>query len=121
MESLDTELVDPLDPTLYFSGTMIIKLFKPCITSCVICRGKMNPDLSQENYTELMSVPWIYLECDHAYHADCFSRWMKTKSCCPLCNSDYIPIPNKIEKYFGGENGIIDTIDRLDAELVVDI
>ena len=38
--------------------------------------------------------------CSHVYHLDCISRWLKTRSVCPMCNKEWDY--GVIEKIGGG-------------------
>ena len=46
------------------------------------------------------SVAWGV--CGHVFHLDCISRWLKTRSVCPLCNREWNFA--KIEKIAGYQN-----------------
>ena len=64
-----------------------------CTDTCAICRNKLyepsieaqaNPGLADDaGY----SIAWGY--CGHVFHLDCISRWLKTRSVCPLCNREW--------------------------------
>jgi hypothetical protein len=47
-------------------------------TTCPICRL---------NVSENDSADWTSLTCDHTFHAQCISEWVKYKSTCPLCRA----------------------------------
>ena len=61
--------------------------------TCAICRNKLyepsieaqaNPGLADDaGY----SIAWGC--CGHVFHLDCISRWLKTRSVCPLCNREW--------------------------------
>ena len=65
----------------------------PCADTCAICRNKLyepsieaqaNPGLADDaGY----SIAWGC--CGHVFHLDCISRWLKTRSVCPLCNREW--------------------------------
>ncbi|KAI4337841.1 hypothetical protein L6164_016210 [Bauhinia variegata] len=50
---------------------------KTGIDRCVIC---------QVEYEEGEAL--VALECEHPYHADCISKWLKIKKACPICSSE---------------------------------
>ena len=64
-----------------------------CTDTCAICRNKLyepsieaqaNPGLADDaGY----SIAWGC--CGHVFHLDCISRWLKTRSVCPLCNREW--------------------------------
>mmetsp|Transcript_37962 Transcript_37962/g.114650 ORF Transcript_37962/g.114650 Transcript_37962/m.114650 type:complete len:113 (+) Transcript_37962:104-442(+) len=65
----------------------------PSADTCAICRNKLyepsieaqaNPGLADDaGY----SIAWGC--CGHVFHLDCISRWLKTRSVCPLCNREW--------------------------------
>jgi RING-box protein 1 len=65
------------------------------VDSCAICRNSImdmcieaqaNPDgaLGCENGC---TVAWG--QCSHAFHFCCISRWLKTRTVCPLCSKEW--------------------------------
>jgi len=66
-----------------------------CVDNCAICRNHImdmcieaqaNPEgaLGCENGC---TVAWGV--CSHAFHFCCISRWLKTRTVCPLCNKEW--------------------------------
>uniref|UniRef100_A0A6B2LU47 RING-type domain-containing protein n=1 Tax=Arcella intermedia TaxID=1963864 RepID=A0A6B2LU47_9EUKA len=48
--------------------------------------AQANPDHTSGCDTPC-NVAWG--NCSHAFHFCCISRWLKTRSVCPLCNKDW--------------------------------
>ena len=79
-------LTPPPPPLLLFYSFLLAD-------TCAICRNKLyepsieaqaNPGLADDaGY----SIAWG--SCGHVFHLDCISRWLKTRSVCPLCNREW--------------------------------
>lgn len=52
-------------------------------TECIICRLAVADDQAK---------PWTALSCEHKFHSQCVTEWMKYKPTCPLCRAE-ITIP----------------------------
>ncbi|KAK7353191.1 hypothetical protein VNO80_18631 [Phaseolus coccineus] len=52
------------------------------IDRCVIC---------QVEYEDGEAL--VALQCEHAYHADCISKWLQIKKVCPICSNE-VSTPN---------------------------
>jgi len=65
------------------------------VDNCAICRNHIMdlciecqsnaPAMGQNN--DDCAVAWGV--CNHAFHFHCISRWLKTRSVCPLDNKDW--------------------------------
>lgn len=64
-----------------------------CTDTCAICRNSLhepsieyqaNPGSSSEDG---LSISWG--ACGHVFHLDCISKWLRTRSNCPLCNKEW--------------------------------
>ncbi|XVF36953.1 hypothetical protein REPUB_Repub19eG0103100 [Reevesia pubescens] len=51
---------------------------KTAIDRCVICQ------VEYEEEEDLVALP----NCEHPYHSDCISKWLKIKRICPICNTE---------------------------------
>ena len=59
--------------------------------NCAICRNNLcEPSVNAEtsDVTEFSYRPVVGV-CNHAFHNDCISNWLKTKKVCPLCNAPW--------------------------------
>ena len=65
-------------------------------TRCAICRNALDgPSIDQEasgNTDAALgaSAQTGSQRCAHTYHKDCIERWLRTRSCCPLCNTEWV-------------------------------
>ena len=61
--------------------------------TCAICRNyifeKVNNVCDNENHA-------VVGVCNHAFHYNCISNWLKTRPVCPLCNCKWSYL--KVEK-----------------------
>ena len=64
-----------------------------CTDTCAICRNKLyEPSIEAQANPGIQddagySITWGV--CGHVFHLDCISRWLKTRSVCPLCNREW--------------------------------
>lgn len=57
---------------------------------CSICRNNLC-DICIECQVEAKeNCPIAWGRCNHAFHQHCISRWLITRSACPLDNSDWV-------------------------------
>ena len=65
----------------------------PLADTCAICRNKLyEPSIEAQATPGLAddagySIAWG--SCGHVFHLDCISRWLMTRSVCPLCNREW--------------------------------
>lgn len=68
--------------------------------NCAICRNNLNePSIEHQAATEAVNDDGLRITwgaCSHVYHLDCISKWLKTRSNCPLCNKEWDVV--KMEK-----------------------
>ncbi|KAL7531781.1 hypothetical protein ACHAXR_005737 [Thalassiosira sp. AJA248-18] len=64
-----------------------------CAETCAICRNSLNepsieyqanPSPANDNGLSI-----AFGNCAHVFHLDCIQRWLKTRSVCPLCNTEW--------------------------------
>ncbi|CAE7872774.1 Roc1a [Symbiodinium necroappetens] len=64
-----------------------------CTDTCAICRNKLyEPSIEAQANPQLADVNGYSIAfgcCGHVFHMDCISRWLKTRSVCPLCNQEW--------------------------------
>jgi len=51
---------------------------------CVICKNRI--DEPSIECTECTDINTVIGKCNHAYHIECISVWLKRSTKCPLCN-----------------------------------
>ncbi len=55
-------------------------------TNCAICRNHIfEPSINSDN-TDSCAVVGV---CNHAFHHDCITNWLKARNVCPLCNKKW--------------------------------
>ena len=54
-------------------------------TECPICRNNIDEPAIGSN-----TINICVGKCNHAYHSECISMWIKRKRTCPLCNCKWI-------------------------------
>ena len=53
-------------------------------TTCAICRNHIfEPSINSADNCETCAVVGT---CNHAFHHECITNWLKTRNVCPLCN-----------------------------------
>ena len=64
-----------------------------CTDTCAICRNKLyEPSIEAQANPYGADVTGYSIAfgcCGHVFHMDCISRWLKTRSVCPLCNQEW--------------------------------
>jgi len=57
-------------------------------STCAICRNYIFESSlnSADNVNESCAVVGA---CNHAFHYECISNWLKTRNVCPLCNNKW--------------------------------
>jgi len=55
-------------------------------TTCAICRNHIFESSINSNVNESYAVVGV---CNHAFHQECISNWLKTRYVCPLCNEKW--------------------------------
>ena len=64
-----------------------------CTDTCAICRNKLyEPSIEAQanpQGTDVTGYSIAFGVCGHVFHLDCISRWLKTRSVCPLCNREW--------------------------------
>jgi len=59
---------------------------------CTICRCNLN--CNSLNNTQLESIV-VVGACDHAFHLECITPWVKNHQHCPICSQKWL-IKNKM-------------------------
>ncbi|PON94621.1 43kDa postsynaptic protein [Trema orientale] len=64
------------------------------IDRCVICQ------IEYEDGESLVALP-----CEHPYHSECISKWLRIKKCCPICSSEVSSSSHPNNKNINAKNG----------------
>ncbi|PON73220.1 43kDa postsynaptic protein [Parasponia andersonii] len=64
------------------------------IDRCVICQ------IEYEDGESLVALP-----CEHPYHSECISKWLRIKKCCPICSSEVSSSSHPNNKSINAKNG----------------
>ena len=67
---------------------------------CAICRNNLHePSIEYQASGEATNEDGLRVSwgaCGHVYHHDCVSKWLRTRSNCPMCSKEWEVV--KIEK-----------------------
>lgn len=83
--------------------------------TCAICRNAIyEPSIQAQadpNQSDGYTIAWGV--CGHVFHLDCISRWLKTRSVCPLCNREWeFQKMEKIPGYEGADGSDVAAVDK---------
>nr|QFG74263.1 MAG: RING-H2 zinc finger domain protein [Megaviridae environmental sample] len=57
-------------------------------TTCSICREELNQKSIYAKLDEKSNI--LVGTCNHGFHYECISAWLKNNKNCPLCNCQFI-------------------------------
>ena len=56
---------------------------------CAICRNSIYEPSIENQSQGLQEINNAWGACNHCYHLECISRWLKSNNVCPLCGAEW--------------------------------
>ncbi|KAG9144385.1 hypothetical protein Leryth_017522 [Lithospermum erythrorhizon] len=82
MQGLESNVIETF-PTFLYSDVKKVKRIG--VLECAIC---LNEFKDEEN---LRLIP----KCCHVFHPECIDTWLVSRSTCPVCRADLVPVPGE--------------------------
>ncbi|KAA0149962.1 hypothetical protein FNF27_06240 [Cafeteria roenbergensis] len=57
---------------------------------CAICRNSIYEPSIEIQAAGLTDVTISWGECNHCFHLECISRWLRSNNTCPLCSAEWV-------------------------------
>ena len=56
---------------------------------CAICRNSIYEPSIESQSVGSTDVTIAWGECNHCFHLECISRWLRNNNTCPLCGAEW--------------------------------
>jgi len=56
---------------------------------CAVCRNSIYEPSIENQAAGLPAINVAWGACNHCFHLECISRWLKTNNVCPLCGQEW--------------------------------
>ena len=74
------------------SGAVCLPALRPCcwLEPLDLHLSPVPPSRAPPAATLLQDVTISWGECNHCFHLECISRWLRSNNTCPLCSAEWV-------------------------------